>query len=72
MSEALAGTPESEMARPGGIVQVRIDPRIGERAAPEQDNAIQEVFRSDNVPEEQAGNGLSGGKDDANLPRNLF
>jgi len=72
MSEALAGTPESEMARPGGIVQVRIDPRTGERAAPEQDNAIQEVFRSDNVPEEQAGNGLSGGKDDANLPRNLF
>lgn len=72
MREALADTPESEMARPGGIVQVRIDPRTGERAAPEQDNAIQEVFRSDNVPEEQAGNGLSGGKDDANLPRNLF
>ena len=30
------------------------------------------LIRSDNVPEEQAGNGLSGGKDDANLPRNLF
>ncbi len=72
MREALAGAPESEMPRPDDIVQVRIDPRTGERAAPEQDNAIEEIFRSDNAPEERAGNGLSGGEDDANLPRNLF
>ncbi len=71
MKEALAGTPDSEMPRPSGIVQVRIDPRTGDRAAPGQDNAIAEIFRADNVPEQRTSNGLSGGGD-ANLPRNLF
>ena len=72
MREALDGTPPANMARPDGIVEVKIDPDSGERAAPEQENAISEIFRADNVPEETAGNGLSGGSEDANLPRNLF
>ncbi|MFW5823436.1 MAG: penicillin-binding protein 1A [Marinobacter sp.] len=72
MREALEGEPESEMPRPSGIVQVRIDPKTGERASPEQDDSIQEMFRSDNAPEEGKGNGLEGGSEDANLPRNLF
>jgi penicillin-binding protein 1A len=72
MREALDGTPPANMARPDGIVEVKIDPDSGDRAAPEQENAISEIFRADNVPEETAGNGLSGGSEDANLPRNLF
>lgn len=72
MREALDGMPSRQMEQPRGIVRVRIDPESGDRAAPGQDNAITEIFRSENVPEQTAGNGLSGGSDDANLPRNLF
>ncbi|MFC4259094.1 penicillin-binding protein 1A [Marinobacter lacisalsi] len=71
MREALDGMPASHMKQPRGIVRVRIDPASGDRAAPGQENAISEIFRSNNVPERTAGNGLSG-DDDANLPRNLF
>ena len=72
MREALAETPPAHMEEPRGIVRVQIDPQTGDRAAPDQQNAISELFRSENVPEQTAGNGLSGGSDDANLPRNLF
>ena len=71
MREALEGMPTSDMEKPRGIVRVKIDPDTGERAAPGQENAITEIFRSENVPEQTAGNGLNG-CDDANLPRNLF
>ncbi|MCK7546010.1 penicillin-binding protein 1A [Marinobacter bryozoorum] len=72
MRDTLANRPESEMPRPEGIVGVRIDPRTGDRAASGQDNAIVELFPAHKVPSQRAGNGLSGGNDDANLPRNLF
>ena len=72
MREALEGMPPKNMERPRGIVRVRIDPESGDRAAQGQDNAITEIFRAENVPEQTAGNGLSGNSDDANLPRNLF
>lgn len=72
MRVALDGMPAKNMPKPRGIVRVRIDPESGERAAPGQENAITEIFRAENVPEQTAGNGLSGGSEDANLPRNLF
>lgn len=72
MREAVAGMPPANMKEPRGIVRVQIDPNSGDRAAPGQENAISELFRSENVPEQTAGNGLQGGSDDANLPRNLF
>ena len=72
LTAALAGMPPANMEEPRGIVRVQIDPNSGDRAAPGQENAISELFRSENVPEQTAGNGLQGGSDDANLPRNLF
>ncbi|SKA22559.1 penicillin-binding protein 1A [Oceanospirillum multiglobuliferum] len=52
MSVVLAGKPERSMAQPSGIVTVRIDPETGNRARPGQQNAIFEVFKVENVPQE--------------------
>lgn len=51
MREALAGVPELNLPRPAGIVSVRIDPETGDLAYPGQPNAIFEVFREENVPQ---------------------
>ena len=45
MRHALKGIPESTMPRPANIVTVRIDPKTGLLATPDQRNAIFEVFR---------------------------
>jgi penicillin-binding protein 1A len=50
MREALKDTPEIERAMPPGLVSLRIDPKTGEAAAPDSDNAIFEFFRSDKLP----------------------
>lgn len=52
MAEVLAEKPERSMAQPSGIVTVRIDPETGNRARPGQQNAIFEVFKVENVPQE--------------------
>ncbi len=53
MQEYLTGKPERSMAQPPGLVTVRIDSETGKRARPGQKNAIFEVFRVENVPEEE-------------------
>ena len=54
MRVALQGKPEAPPVQPEGIVSVKIDPRTGLLAKPNQKDAISEFFRSDNVPEERA------------------
>ena len=50
MKEALDGVPEQPLQMPPGMVTVRIDPHTGEYAAPDQKDAIFEVFRAANAP----------------------
>ena len=52
MDEFLKGKPESSMPQPPGLVTVRIDPETGKRASPGQSDALFEVFRVENVPQE--------------------
>jgi penicillin-binding protein 1A len=52
METALQDTPEHPLEKPAGVVSVRIDPRTGTRAASNQKDAIFEVFRAGNIPEE--------------------
>ncbi len=50
MDEALRGRPEHSLAEPPDIVTARIDPATGLLAWPEQNDAVFENFRSENVP----------------------
>lgn len=50
MQTALAGTPEATMPQPPGIVMVRINPKTGLPASPDQPNARFEVFSKDHLP----------------------
>ncbi|GGO78302.1 penicillin-binding protein [Marinobacterium nitratireducens] len=50
MQTALNGMPEEAPSPPDGIVRVRIDPSSGLLARPGQENAIFEVFRSEDAP----------------------
>lgn len=52
MRVALAGKPDLPRPRPNGLVSVRIDPKTGALASPDQENAIFEVFLEENVPQE--------------------
>jgi penicillin-binding protein 1A len=54
MREALDGVPEHNLQVPPGIVTIRIDPRTGERASAEQQDAIFEVFRTANAPKQRS------------------
>ena len=54
MGKALDGVPERHPPQPPGVVSVRIDPESGLRARPDNDDAIFEYFREDNVPELEA------------------
>ena len=49
---ALKDVPEYSLEMPPGMVTVRIDPRTGKRAGVDQKDAIFEVFRAANAPEE--------------------
>lgn len=51
MDEVLKGTPESNMPQPDGLVTVRINRGTGLKARPNEDGAIFEVFREENVPD---------------------
>lgn len=50
MRDALADQEPAYIAKPSSLVNVRIDPKTGERALPGQKDAIFEVFRPANVP----------------------
>lgn len=54
MEEALKGTPSARMARPPGLVDVRISPTTGHRAHPLDPNAVVEKFMMDRLPKEPA------------------
>ena len=50
MRQVLAGTPESSMPRPNGLVDRLIDRSTGQSARPGQDNTMFEVFLEENAP----------------------
>ena len=66
MQVALDGVPERWPDLPAGMVTVRIDPETGEYAGPGTNNAVFEIFRSENAPEPPA-NGDEGNGDDDGL-----
>jgi penicillin-binding protein 1A len=54
MRVALEGKPNNNWEQPDGFTMVRIDPTTGLLARPGQGNAIFEIFRSENTPEDYA------------------
>lgn len=54
MEAALEGVKEIQRPQPTGVVTVRIDPKTGLQARPDNEAAIFEYFREDNVPELEA------------------
>jgi len=54
MQNAMKGVPEKEIDVPSELVTVKIDPNTGLLAAQGQKNAIFEVFRTNNVPQQTA------------------
>ena len=76
MKVALKGEPPSLMARPNGIVNIRIDPETGRRARPGQEGAMFEIFREEDAPppldpqDESSAGGNNGSSDD--LSRQIF
>lgn len=54
MKTALKELPEKELKQPEDVISVRIDPKSGLLARPEQENAIIEYFREENVPAEES------------------
>lgn len=54
MRAALAGKAEHTLARPSGLVTVRIDPKTGRLAYPGQENSIFETFRTEKLPTERS------------------
>ncbi len=53
MREALAGSPETELTQPDGMITVRIDPDTGLLAGAHQKNAIFETFRVEYAPQKR-------------------
>ncbi|MCF6354664.1 MAG: penicillin-binding protein 1A [Candidatus Polarisedimenticolaceae bacterium] len=73
MKVALKDVPEHPLQMPPGMVTVRIDPRTGKRAGADQKEAIFEVFRAANAPEEQATSGRHlGGGSNSDSPEEIF
>lgn len=52
MEDALEGMPINSMSQPDGIVSIRINPLTGQRALPNEEGAIFEVFREAYQPPE--------------------
>ena len=50
MKVALDGVPEETRQQPPGVVTLKIDPRSGEPASPDDQNAIFEYFLADHAP----------------------
>ena len=51
MKPVLEGTPLASMKQPDGLEFVRINPRTGLRARPDEEGAFFEVFRKEDVPD---------------------
>ncbi len=54
MKVALDGVPEDTRQLPSDVVTLRIDPRTGEPASPDQQNALFEYFLADHTPTTRA------------------
>jgi len=67
MREALNEVPEIPLKMPAGIVTVRIDPQTGKRAGAKQQDAIFEVFRTENAPPELLGSAASTSGDNTDI-----
>ncbi|MEH6358310.1 MAG: penicillin-binding protein 1A [Pseudomonadales bacterium] len=75
MRDALKGLPETRFVQPEGLVSVRIDPATGLRASPGTDNAIFEIFRTENTPKQASTHTNLPpvfGEDDGAIPEQLF
>ena len=66
MGTALQNQPNHILAEPAGIVTVRIDPKTGLLAGSQQTNAIYEIFRKENVPNQAAPN-ITNAAEDHNI-----
>jgi len=73
MKTALKGMPETQMQRPEGLVNVKINAETGELANAKDTNVVFEVFREELAPKEIAGGAISTGPDDkGDIPEQLF
>lgn len=72
MRVALEGVPETLAPQPEGIITVRINPETGKRALPGEKNAIFELFREENAPEELPENNLLDPQKLTSPPAELF
>jgi len=51
MAVALKNKPEHRLARPEGLLSLRVDPQSGRAARPDTPNAYAELFKNENPPE---------------------
>ena len=73
MREALKDMPETEMPRPDGLVNVRINADTGELANDGDQNVVFEMFRSENAPSAVAADRIPVDSNGSNaIPEQLF
>ncbi len=73
MREALKGMPETEVQRPDGLVNVRINADTGELANDGDQNVVFELFRSEYAPSEVAADRIPADANGNNaIPEQLF
>lgn len=73
MREALKGMPETEMQKPDGLVNVRINADTGELANDRDQNVVFEMFRSEHAPKAVAADRIPADANGSNaIPEQLF
>lgn len=72
MSVALSGMPEHKLAQPNDLLNVRIDPKSGLLASPEQKDAITEFFTQETIPKEHAEAAHSASSNDDATAQEIF
>lgn len=72
MEKVLHGKPESSLLQPSGLVTVKIDPKTGLLARPDQKDSIYEIFTQETVPTEVAPSIATDNLDNASGLENIF
>jgi len=73
MRTALAGMPETDMQRPEGLVNVKINAETGELANTTDANVVFEIFRTELAPKAAGAEKLPSNEDNRNvIPEQLF